>query len=132
MLGGPGIRLSAALCTASSLLSHLLLLRVPASRTSRPWNEINAADVAGFEIALWTFLCCTNGVQCEDKAPSPPDICPFSKNSPGLRSKLKQLFAKGGNLAARARPVWWLWQSWVHFYKDSILGAGVRGGCGTL
>lgn len=53
MLGAPGIsRSSAAPCATSFLLSHSLLVRVPVSKTSRAWDGINTAGVAGFEIAL--------------------------------------------------------------------------------
>lgn len=63
----------------------------------------------------------------EEKPSSLRDHCPFSKNSPNLKLKLKQPFAKGGDLAVRARPVWWLWQRWVHFCKGGIVGPGVQG-----
>lgn len=59
-------------------------------------------------------------------APFPPHTGFFSKNSPGLWLKLKQLFAKGGHLAARGRPAWWLWQRQVHCYRSAVVESGVH------
>ena len=45
---------------------------------------------------------------------------------------MKQLFAKGGHLAVRDRPAWWLWQRRGLFYKGCVVGSGVHGGWRTL